>query len=128
MIDTSCLGATLGGYPTQMEARAEAERLLGLYVEISRIPWEFEGIKRISVTATVDDVPMWVYATATEWNEVWIPMFVFCIGRRSSIEYAQWFSRDEETLEPLPPNVTFRRIEVMAKALPYREYAGVTSH
>ncbi len=125
MIDTTGLGTVLGEYPTQQEARAEAERLLGDYLKISEAPWEYEGVKRISVVATVENMPMWVYAAATRQNGSWAPMFVFCIGRRSSIEYAQWMSRDDETLEPLPPNVTFRRIEAMADALPHRIYPGV---
>jgi len=122
VIDTTGLGTVLDEFPTQQEARAEAERLLGNYLEISEMPWEYEGSKRISVTATVENSPMWVYAAATQQSESWAPLFVFCIGRRSSIEYAQWMSRDDETLEPLPPNVTFRRIEAMADALPHRIY------
>ena len=125
VIDTGSLEQELGRYGGQMEARAEAERLLGRYVDISQTPWEFEGTKRISVTASVEGVPMWVYASSVEWDGAWVPMFVFCIGRRSSIEYAQWMSRDDETREPLPPHVTFRRIEVMAEFLPYRDYEMV---
>ena len=119
MIDTTGLGTDLSEHATQQEARAEAERLLGKFLEISETPWEYEGVKRISVTATVENSPMWVYASSLEWQGSWSPLFVFCIGRRSSIEYAQWMSRDDETLEPLPPNVTFRRIEAMADALPH---------
>lgn len=107
---------------TENDARAEACRLLAEYVEHSAIEWTTEGRNGRSITTTVNAMPIWVYTATRNQNGHWFPMFVFCIGRRISVAYAQWFSLDDETGDVLPPSIAFTRIETMAHALPYREY------
>lgn len=109
-------------WDTESDARAEACRLLADYIERSAVEWTPEGASGKSVTSTVNGMPMWVYTATREQKGHWVPMFVFCIGRRISIAYAQWFSLDDDTGEVLPPDITFERIETMAHVLPYRQY------